>query len=76
MRVEFLGGPRDGDYTYQNYSPPTLFYMPASQEVSSFYRKPVSQEATYMFAEYYVYELSEPVEGHSYTYKYIGMKNG
>jgi hypothetical protein len=76
MRVEFLGGPRDGDYTYQSYEPPPACFLPTAQNLKTFLRRPVTEVVTFEFAEYHVYELKKTNNKNNYKYDYIGVKHG
>lgn len=73
MRIDFLGGPRDGDYTYQGDSPPSVYKIPVEANPESYYKVPVDGKTYPYDTAYYSYTLSKLVNPESYVYTFAGV---
>lgn len=75
MRIDFWGGPRDGDYTYQSYDPPKYYKVPDSQDPSTYLRLAVMDVVTHDFVLYHTYEL-RAITDQTMAYDYVGLTDG
>ena len=76
MKIEFMGGPRDGDYTYQGYAPPLIYQIPETRSLSEMIHSPVRPGVSnYPFVSYHTYVSEGEVDG-VMRYQYSGITNG
>jgi hypothetical protein len=72
MRIDFWGGPRDGDYTYQAYTPPKDYLIPTSKDPAAYLGMPVIEESAHGFISYHRYVLETTKLGNK-RYTYVGL---
>lgn len=75
MRIDFLGGPRDGDYTEQGFEPPSVYMIPVDTSPETYYKRPVDIREYPPDVTYYVYELIVPSIGDQRRYQYTGVSD-